>query len=487
MAKRRVRRVRRRKNKLTKADRTNIEEFYRMRSRGNPHSPSQVEALAQFWKSETGMNLQPQDAVEILGHWRRQQDIGNLDDDFSVEEYVANYILPKVRSDDLEVLQDALNNELTILEDEARAEGYKLDFQLEEEDEPSEQASQGQRTVQLNIPESSSEDLPRSVTDFSESISTKGQTALFTTPQSVEEESEIESVSRTSPPPQRQFSAKAKRDFEKGTAFDRWREKKFRLRSARIQKELGPFFFFLQMDKRTLPLPSVDDWSKALKAGQGVFKENGEFITPSGEAFPTDFKEDAYRRNVFLYVRNRNTFLAPTQMFIPSQNPTAYRTRRRESKEPHWVPSLEFISRPDISSEYTWPTDFVKIGEKWGLPSSFITATTLVVGDAFEDSPYANQSWYQMLHNYMNTFREKGRTGKFGAYGVLIFEEENGKPVLKAYFPPQIPSFTQLGIKGAQQMRLPSKSEMKRKNPKRRISRKGPKRVIKIVRKVKRR
>lgn len=480
MARRRkVKRIRR--NKLSSLDRTNLKQYYRMRSRGNPHSRKDIDAMQAMWEEmePMGVNkptISDEEARLFLGLLK----LDKGDEDFyggDPTELWNEEIMPEWEAADFYRWRNEKIRSLG-------TENIELDMEEGESEEVGDGSSSSFdiKAADVSVEESSfqesAEDLQSVETSFGRGRSQSESVA------SEEEESSLVSQSAATP----EMTQISKKRFEKGTAFDLWREKKFRLRSARIQRELGPFFFFLQLDQRTLPLPSVDDWIDAIRKGADVFKEGGSFITPSGKAFPTDYKDSSFRQNAFLYVRNQNTVDAPTQMYLPSQNPVAYRTKKREGGSEHWVPSLEFISRPDLSPKWTWPKHFLQPGSKWGLPEANVDDNTKIGGDSYRDSPHGNRSWYQMLHNYMVVLREKGRTGKFGAYGVLIFEEVEGKPVLKAYIPPTIPSFIELGIKSAQQMRLPSKQEMQMQNPRRRRRTNGrPKRVIKIVRKVKRR
>jgi hypothetical protein len=476
MARRRkVKRIRR--NKLSSLDRTNLKQYYRMRSRGNPHSRKRIDAMRGMWEEAEPMGLNKptisdEEARLFLGLLKLDEEEDNFYGGDPTDLW-NEAIIPKWGVEDFDTWKKEKIRSLG-------TDGIALDM---EEGESEEVGDTGSESLDIRAVEVSAED-----PSFQEASEEPPPKKVPFKREALSEQSDAEEEEESISTPTPEMAQISKKRFNKGTAFDLWREKKFKLRSARIQKELGPFFFFLQLNARTLPLPSADEWIKAIKDGEKVFKQDGEWLTPSGEAFPLDYGKLAFRQNAFLYVRNQNTVDAPTQMYLPSQNPVAYETKKRKGGPKHWVPSLEFISRPDLSPDWTWPKHFLQSGAKWGLPEANVTGSTKIGGDNYRESPHGNRSWYQMLHNYMVVLREKGRTGKFGAYGVLIFEEVQGKPVLKAYIPPQMPSFLQLGIKSAQQMRLPSKAEMQKQNPRRRRRvNSRPKRVIKIVRKVKRR
>ena len=279
------------------------------------------------------------------------------------------------------------------------------------------------------------------------------------------------------------------------TPYDEWRLKKFNLRSPRIKEELGRYFFFLQLDQRTKPIPSVADWTAAVNKGVALLPPKWNQTYKRGKKSPS---ENPFGNNFFVYLRGLDYFDLPTQLYIPSRYPMVRKEGRKNVQ--WWSPSMEFISRLETGASaltnFTWPMKEVSgvgklVGLKFGT-EALVGAPIVTMGKGEEakrwGEPKKNQvdpwttSWYQMLYNYIpNTLRRKTRTGKFGAYGILVFAEEGGKPVLKQYIPPTVLNFAKLGeVPWAQQSALSNPRRRRRVNSR-------PKRVIKIVRKVKRR
>jgi hypothetical protein len=111
-------------------------------------------------------------------------------------------------------------------------------------------------------------------------------------------------------------SAGMKTEYEM-TPYDELRLSRFKSRSKKVQTELGLFFFYLELRKRTLPLPSVAAFDVAMRANASVL--------PKG--FPIgDYYAEEYRQNAFVVYRADN---GNTQLFIPSVNPIAVESARR--------------------------------------------------------------------------------------------------------------------------------------------------------------
>jgi hypothetical protein len=230
------------------------------------------------------------------------------------------------------------------------------------------------------------------------------------------------------------------------SAFDRYRLEKLRTRSPRIQRQLGQFVLFLQMSQRTLPLPTVKAWEDAIKKGAGAIEAGGGNIPP-------DYKAPAFRNNIFVYFRRYP--MNPSQMYVPSLYPAAYISKKDRRAQQYgatipkqglaWSPSLELISREDLHPASLWPEALAKEGKRadWDLPSGLSTWEDMRVGFPNFENRNANMSWYQLLFGYIGAdrvkspWRNRARSGKYDAYGVLFFEESSdGRPVLVKYFPP---------------------------------------------------
>ena len=279
------------------------------------------------------------------------------------------------------------------------------------------------------------------------------------------------------------------------TPYDEWRLKKFNLRSPRIKEELGRYFFFLQLDQRTKPIPTVPDWTTAVNEGAALLPPEWNKTYKRGKKEKSD---NPFGNNFFVYVRGLNYFDLPTQLYIPSRYPMVRKVGRKNVQ--WWSPSMEFISRLERGASaltnFTWPMKEVSgvgklVGLKFGTEALANTAI-VKMGKGEEAKRWGRPqrdkvdpwttSWYQMLYNYIpNTLRRKTRTGKFGAYGILVFAEEEGKPVLKQYISPTVLNFAKIGeVPWSQPSRISNPRRRRRVNTR-------PKRVIKIVRKVKRR
>ena len=261
------------------------------------------------------------------------------------------------------------------------------------------------------------------------------------------------------------------------TEYDRLRLNRFGSRSKRVRTELAQFFMFLQLRQRSYPLPTVKGWLTAL--------QESDISLP----FPLDFRTEQFRQNAFVLFRPSN---GTTQLYLPSFNPISKLNKKStvRARDTYWTPSLEFISRPELTQKDLISRVPTEVYNDTNVPSTIIKSHQ--IGSPNPLNPQSKLSWYQMLHGYigvdnLNTpFRKKGKTDKFSAFGVLIFVDDSERPNemklrLVDYIPSPRPSYKQyLG-------ELPKRG-MIRPNPKRLVRRKNAKalprkRKVLIVRK----
>ena len=267
--------------------------------------------------------------------------------------------------------------------------------------------------------------------------------------------------------------------------YDELRLRRFKGRSKKVQTELAPFFMFLQLHERSYPLPTVKGWVDALQREQET--------TIKGLPFSLDPLSVSFRENAFVLYRVSN---GTTQLFLPSMNPVKVTGRRHipkggkpESQWPnYYTPSLELISRPDLSQEQRLSL----------LPKEVYAGTDVAltvkdshrIGAPDPMNPQSNLSWYQMLFGYLGTnnmntvFRKRGKTDKFQAFGICLFidrseSDSDMKIDFVEYIPSPKPSFRNF-LADAPVRGMIRPNPRKRKNTRRKGAKK---RKVLIVRK----
>ena len=221
----------------------------------------------------------------------------------------------------------------------------------------------------------------------------------------------------------------------------------FSNRPNSIRETYGPFFLFLQFKRRTLPLPSLEDWLDALGPLEGnEIRGDLQWSNPD------------MRNKIYLYVRRKPEM--PTQMFVPSLNPV------RRGKKLEFAPVAEFISRDDIVPGLILPQKLV--APRFGYPKTDQQAQRIAERVGEFNNPDSVTSWWQMMKLVgINESRSpwRSRREKYQAYDVILFEEtEGGKPRIVAYFDSPRQSLRKFSMPSKD--KLPARAQLP--NPRRR-------------------
>lgn len=203
------------------------------------------------------------------------------------------------------------------------------------------------------------------------------------------------------------------------TEYDRLRLLRFGARDKKVRTELAPFFMFLQLKERSYPLPTVAGWLTALSGS--------DIQLP----FSLDFRTERFRQNAFVLFRPSN---GTSQLYLPSFNPIQQlsKSTRVKAKDYYWTPSLEFISRPELSEKDLFSLVPTQVYKDTDVPNSVISSHR--IGSPNPLNAQSRLSWYQMIHGYIGTdnlntpFRKKGKTDKFSAFGILVFVDDSETP-----------------------------------------------------------